>query len=98
MGFLFGRLTEQFVSFGSAQSAYYQDPNNATVLQELEIAAAQFRSSAALNASYLVYIGTSLPLPPSTHSSSQRNRCPCLHILLHERLGLHWRSKCQTHS
>jgi ABC-type multidrug transport system fused ATPase/permease subunit len=74
MGFLFGQLTQLFVSFGSAQSAYYQDPNNATALQELQVVAAQFRSSAALNASYLVYIGTS----PS----------PLLHLVTHTLKGI----------
>ena len=63
---LFGRLTQQFVSFGSAQAVYYQDPNNATALQEIQAAAAQFRSSAASGASYLVYIGT-FPLLPSIY-------------------------------
>ena len=66
MALLFGDLTQQFVSFGSAQSVYYQDPNNATAVQELQAAAAQFRSTAALDASYLVYIGT-FPLLPSIY-------------------------------
>ena len=59
MSFLFGNLTQQFVSFGSAEAQYFQDVNNITALQELEVAAADFRSAAALDASYLVYIGTS---------------------------------------
>ncbi|KAF8133779.1 ste6-like protein [Boletus edulis] len=57
MSLIFGRLTQDFVSFGTAEAAYYQQINNATALQELEAAAAQFRSTAALDASYLVYIG-----------------------------------------
>ncbi|KAG6377083.1 P-loop containing nucleoside triphosphate hydrolase protein [Boletus reticuloceps] len=57
MSLIFGRLTQDFVSFGTAEAAYYQQTNNATALQELQVAAAQFRSTAALDASYLVYIG-----------------------------------------
>ncbi|KAI9573606.1 ste6-like protein [Boletus coccyginus] len=57
MSLLFGRLTQQFVSFGSAEVAYYTDPNNATATQQLQAAAADFRSAAAVNASYLAYIG-----------------------------------------
>ncbi|KAF8546798.1 hypothetical protein OG21DRAFT_1450858, partial [Imleria badia] len=57
MSLLFGSLTQQFVSFGSTQAQYLQNVNNATALQELQEAAANFRSGAALDASYLVYIG-----------------------------------------
>jgi len=63
MSLLFGNLTQQFVSFGSAEVAYSMDPNNATVVQQLQAAAADFRSSSAVDASYLVYIGTSPFLP-----------------------------------
>lgn len=93
MSIIFGNLTQDFVSFGTAELAYYQDVNNATALEQLNVAGAEFRKSAAADASYLVYIGTSPPLPPSIHSYSSRPRHISLHIYLHGHLGLHWRSK-----
>ena len=56
MSLLLGNPTQQVVSFGSAEAQYFQD---VIALQELEVAAADFHSAAALDASYLVYIGTS---------------------------------------
>lgn len=66
MSLLFGNLTQEFVSFGFGAANYLQDTNNATAYQELQIAAANFRNAAALDASYLVYIGT-CPLIHSTY-------------------------------
>lgn len=65
MSLLFGSLTQDFVSFGIAEIAYFQDTNNATVRQQLDLAAADFRQKAAADATYLVCIGTSLSLLPS---------------------------------
>ncbi|EIW81035.1 ste6-like protein [Coniophora puteana RWD-64-598 SS2] len=66
MSLLFGRLTQDFVGFGTdlalAQAA--MQSGNQTAIQETEqvlsVAAAGFRHSAALNASYLVYIGVGM--------------------------------------
>ncbi|OBZ71083.1 Leptomycin B resistance protein pmd1 [Grifola frondosa] len=58
MSLLFGRLTQDFVDFGvtleMAQSG------NATAQADVPAAAQAFRRSAALNASYLVYIGVGM--------------------------------------
>ncbi|KAL0958172.1 hypothetical protein HGRIS_000335 [Hohenbuehelia grisea] len=51
MSLLFGRLTQEFVKF--AQALITQPPGSSAI----EEAAASFRRSAALNASYIVYIG-----------------------------------------
>ena len=67
MSLLFGNLTQQFVSFGYTEAQYLQNVNSATALQELQVAAANFRSGAALDASYLVYIGISSPFFPSIY-------------------------------
>ncbi|KAI9457410.1 ste6-like protein [Boletus coccyginus] len=56
MSLIFGKLTQEFVSFGS-QAGYLQDVNNATALQELQAEAAHFRSATALDSLYVVYIG-----------------------------------------
>lgn len=101
MSLFFGNLTQEFVSFGTAELQYFQHTGNATAFQELQAAAAHFRSASALDASYLVYIGI-LPSIPSIYSPlltySQRHRYPCLHIHLHGYMGLYRRSKRQTHS
>ncbi|KAF9242529.1 ste6-like protein [Melanogaster broomeanus] len=66
MSLLFGNLTQDFVVFGSAQLTYYQElqTGNATAIttaqQALDAAAAEFRQSAAANASYLVYMGVGM--------------------------------------
>ncbi|KAF9242522.1 P-loop containing nucleoside triphosphate hydrolase protein [Melanogaster broomeanus] len=63
LSLLFGRLTQDFVGFGDAASTYYQKVQTGNVTataaaqQALDIAAAEFRQSAAVNASYLVYMG-----------------------------------------
>ncbi|KAL1951601.1 hypothetical protein VTO73DRAFT_750 [Trametes versicolor] len=53
MSFLFGRLTQDFVNFATAAAA--ADPQDQSALDAQVVAA--FKHSAALNASYLVYIG-----------------------------------------
>jgi ATP-binding cassette, subfamily B (MDR/TAP), member 1 len=63
---LFGNLVQLFVSFSSAETAYFQDSKNATIVQEFNTAAANLRSAASLQASYIVYIGTC----PLIHSMS----------------------------
>ena len=68
MSLLFGRLTQNFVEFGTVLNmANAGDPD---ALQQLGAAAAGFRHAAAQNASYLVYIGMPLPMCPSLHSQS----------------------------
>ena len=57
MSLLFGRLTQDFVSFGTVMLQAQQ--GDATAQSQLPAAAAAFKRSAALNASYLVYIGKS---------------------------------------
>lgn len=56
MSLLFGRLTQDFVNFGMIVQQL-NGPNGTEAQQQLPIAAAAFRRSAALDASYLVYIG-----------------------------------------
>ncbi|EIW59664.1 multidrug resistance protein 1 [Trametes versicolor FP-101664 SS1] len=60
MSLLFGRLTQDFVTFGTTLKEA-QDPSNpdlqASAAASLPGSAAAFKTSAALNASYLVYIG-----------------------------------------
>ena len=64
MSLLFGRLTQDFVNFGTVMQSV--NSPNATLAQEakaaLPAAAAGFRHSASLNASYLVYIGKHNPI------------------------------------
>lgn len=55
MSLLFSRLTQDFVSFGTAIINAQKGIQGAA--QELPAVAAAFKHSAALNASYLVYIG-----------------------------------------
>ncbi|KAH7885321.1 P-loop containing nucleoside triphosphate hydrolase protein [Phlebopus sp. FC_14] len=60
MSLLFGNLTQDFVSFGTAEQIYFQAVaagnanQTAEALQALEAAAAEFRHSAAADASYLL--------------------------------------------
>ena len=56
MGLLFGNLTRDFINFQTA-AAFAVDPNNATAQAQLPIAQENFKHTAALDASYLVYIG-----------------------------------------
>ncbi|TBU45834.1 P-loop containing nucleoside triphosphate hydrolase protein [Dichomitus squalens] len=55
MSLLFGRLTQDFVTFGT--DVINAQNGVAGAAEDLPIAAAHFKHSAALNASYLVYIG-----------------------------------------
>lgn len=64
MSLIFGNLVETFVTFGSAENTYFQDTSNATAIQELNAAAAQFRHDAGQDALYLVCIGTAPRLLP----------------------------------
>lgn len=69
MSLLFGNLTQDFVEFetvlGMAKSG------NATAQANVPGAAAHFKHSSALDASYLVYIGVSVP--PSLYVMAQIN-------------------------
>ncbi|KAM5533130.1 hypothetical protein V8D89_013178 [Ganoderma adspersum] len=58
MSLLFSRLTQDFVSFGTA--VIQKEQGNADAAASLPAAAANFKHSAALNASYLVYIGVGM--------------------------------------
>lgn len=70
MSLMFGRLTEDFVSFNTMLNyAYHDGQNNQTAIDQIPVAAAGFKRSAALNASYLVYMGTSI----SSRSCSSSN-------------------------
>lgn len=55
MSLLFGRLTQNFVEFGTTLNEV--NMGNQTAVAALPAAAAGFRKAAALNASYLTYIG-----------------------------------------
>ena len=56
MSLLFGNLVQDFVAFGTVVNA--ANGGNSTARTEIPAAAAHFRHTAALDASYLVYIGT----------------------------------------
>ncbi|KAG5638718.1 hypothetical protein H0H81_010701 [Sphagnurus paluster] len=58
MSLLFGNLTQDFVSFGTTLQLAKQ--GNATAAADIPRAAAAFRKTAALDASYLVYIGVGM--------------------------------------
>ena len=99
MSLLFSRLTQDFVEFGTILQL--TGSSNATeaaqARADLPVAAGNFKHSAALNASYLVYIGT--------YATSQllfavrlfllrcRYRYVPVHVHVHGRLGLHRRSQ-----
>ena len=53
MSIIFGNLTESFVNFGAAIANSANPRNDSSV----DTAAAHFRHTASLDASYLVYIG-----------------------------------------
>ena len=55
MTLLFGRLIQSFVDFGTAVQQV--NPNDPASESALQAAKNQFKHDAALNASYLVYIG-----------------------------------------
>lgn len=55
MSLLFGRLTQNFVEFGTTLNEI--NMGNQTAVAALPAAAEGFRKAAALNASYLTYIG-----------------------------------------
>ena len=55
MTLLFGRLIQSFVTFGTA--AQQANPNDPSSEAALKAAGDKFKHDAALNASYLVYIG-----------------------------------------
>jgi ATP-binding cassette, subfamily B (MDR/TAP), member 1 len=58
MSLLFGRLTQNFVEFGQTINAANTPGDQQAMSQAMvPAAAAAFRHAAALNASYLVYIG-----------------------------------------
>lgn len=62
MTLLFGRLVQSFVSFGTAVQTV--NPNDPTAEAALQAAKNQFKHDAALDASYLVYIGMHCSLQP----------------------------------
>lgn len=90
MSFLFGRLTQDFVNFATAAAA--ADPQDQSVLDAQVVAA--FKHSAALNASYLVYIGMLCKNHGSmyAHLFVRRDRHVRMHVHLHDHMGLHRRS------
>lgn len=63
MSLMFGRLTEDFVTFNTILNyAYHDGQNNQTAIDQIATASAEFKHAAALNASYLVYMGASVSL------------------------------------
>ena len=55
MTLIFGNLVQDFVNFGNVLGNAQQ--GNATAIADLPGAASHFRHTAALDATYLVYIG-----------------------------------------
>ena len=60
MSLIFGRLTQDFINFIVIRANAAK--GNPDAIAALPVAAAAFRKSASLDATYLVYIGISLPL------------------------------------
>lgn len=60
MSLIFGRLTQDFVNFQITRTS--ADAGDPDAIAALPAAAQNFRKSAGLDASYLVYIGISLAL------------------------------------
>lgn len=60
MSLLFGRLTQNFVEFGSTLNLVNDPtaPGHDQAVKDLPAAAAAFRRASGLNASYLTYIGS----------------------------------------
>ena len=58
MTLIFGRLVQDFISFQQSFAALQQDPTP-EAQAAFQVTAAHFRSTAATDASYLVYIGES---------------------------------------
>ena len=96
MSLMFGNLTQDFVNFSTViQNVNPNDPQSSAQVEE---AAARFRHVAALDASYLVYIGAwiiSMMLFGSrvikTPPPVCRRGYVYLHLYLHVYLGLHRR-------
>ena len=87
MSLIFGNLTQQFVEFTIATNAA---AGNASAQPALDQAAANFRTTSAKDASYLVCIGK-IRLQTLTHCSLHSRRWYVrLHLPLHACLGLHW--------
>lgn len=57
MSIIFGRLTFDFVNFGAAVESLHQ---GTATQQQVDSAAARFRHTASLDASYLVFIGLAM--------------------------------------
>jgi hypothetical protein len=62
MTLMFGNLTLAFVRFGTAIQNAYASGAGPAAMQELRDASDNFKTSAAQDALYLVYIGMSFPL------------------------------------
>ena len=98
MTLFFGRLTQDFVAFSQALSR--ADEGIPGAASQVATEAANFRHSAALNATYLVYTGE---LPMSCIQTSLLTLCPRnrhlgVHLHLHERLGVYRRSQREAYS
>jgi ATP-binding cassette subfamily B (MDR/TAP) protein 1 len=98
MSLLFGNLTQDFVSFSLAENSVTQalqsgDPTAIAQAQQiLDTTAVGFRHSAALDASYLTYIGERLVSSLTSHINYvQRCRHVRVHLCVYVYLGLHRR-------
>ncbi|KAG1825477.1 P-loop containing nucleoside triphosphate hydrolase protein [Suillus subaureus] len=66
MTLIFGNMTQDFVTFGSAENEYYQalQSNDTNMIAQaraaLDVAASAFVHSASLDASYLAYLGIAM--------------------------------------
>ncbi len=101
MSLLFGRLTQDFVSFETTLNFAHPPgmPPNQTAIDQIPISAAAFKRSAALNASYLVYIGMfspAVPWPRALTISSARCGHVRRDIRLYVHMGLHRRGERQA--
>lgn len=97
MSLLFGNLTQDFVKFGTTVMRASKGDQDA--IDKLPSVAAGFRKTAALDASYLVYIGRLCSLRNSTTNELDvRRRYVRMHISLYVYLGIHRRSQCETRS
>lgn len=97
MSLLFGNLTQDFVKFGT--TVMQASSGDQDAIDKLPSVAAGFRKTAALDASYLVYIGRLCSLRNlTTNELDVRRRYVRMHISLYVYLGIHRRSQCETRS
>ena len=98
MSLLFGRFTQDFVDF--QMTLFYAQAGDPTAAAKIPQVAANFRHSAAQNATYLVIIGTSMTSLFFGGIIECRNRTGrvCLYFCPHVHLDIYRRSQREEDS